>query len=166
MILLKEFSQERGVDMDITVYNNSSDKRVIGKTMTALTTYTGVYLKDDTDLINPTFRLTKLSNPTNMHKVNYLYCDHFCRYYYVNNIRYCKGGIVELECHVDVLESFKTQLLNKKAYVIRQENARDKKNYFYDDKYPIRSDVTVYPIKIGTVGSGVGYYLTTNGGVQ
>lgn len=154
--------------MNITVYNMSDDKRTLNKNLgSAIVTYTGVHLKDDSDLINPIFRLTKLQdNGGHITKVNYLYSPFFNRYYFIENVKYCTGGIIELECHVDVLQSFKSEILTKSAYVTRQENASEKKNYFYDSSHPIRSDVTTYPIKIGTVGAGHGYYLTVNGGVQ
>lgn len=150
--------------MVITLYNNSNDKRTVNKNLTGAVQFSNVVLKDDTDMVNPTFILSGLQNDSTMRNLNYLHCPLYDRYYFIENIKWCRGKIVELQCHVDVLESFKTQLLNKTCYVTRQENAGEEKNYFYDGKHPIRSDVTVYPLTIGPVGAGVGYYLTVNGG--
>ena len=152
--------------MNVSVYSVSDDKRTINKNIgVPITTYQGVRLKEDTDIINPIFRLTKIAI-ADLKKINYLYCEYLGRYYFINDITFSKGGIVELSCHVDVLQTYASAILSREAYVTRQENASKSQNYFYDSNYPIRSDVTVYPLPIGTVGSGVGYYLTVNGGVQ
>ena len=161
--------------MNIQVYNITDDKRTVNKTLSsAITEYINVRLKDDCDLINPIFELSKLQDSNNhVTKINYLYCPYFNRYYFINNVKYIKGGLIELHCHVDVLQSFKSEILSKSAYVTRQEKTNDKKNYFYDSNYPIRSDVTTYPLplkdnngNLAVVGSGNRYYLTVNGGVQ
>lgn len=152
--------------MNIVLYNNNEDRRTVPKTLTTITTtFIGVHLKEDTDIINPTFRLSKVSPGTLSHS-NYLYCEYLQRYYFIENMRYCEGGIWELDCHVDVLQTYHSQILSKNAYITRQEKGASKNNYFYDSNYPVRSDVTCYPLGIGSVGSGVGYYLTVNGGVQ
>ena len=48
---------------------------------------------------------------------NYCYIDTFKRYYYINNVNIGVGGLYTLELSVDVLMSYKNDILNSLAYI-------------------------------------------------
>ena len=52
---------------------------------------------------------------------NYNYIDGFARYYFVNDVKSVRNGVWELSSHVDVLQSFRTGILNQPAIIARQE---------------------------------------------
>lgn len=154
--------------MQVTLYNTTSDRRRTNKDLTSMVaTYSNVRLKDDTSIINPVFILSGVTN----NQFNYLYCPYLHRYYFVENVKYLTGDMLEVSCHVDVLMSFKTDILKHNAYILRQEkkfyNSNQQKNgIFYDSQYPIRSDTYINIIDVGEVCNTDAYYLTVNGGVQ
>lgn len=115
-----------GESVTITGYINNSDKRVIGKDLTLKETYNAV-LKDGCSIINPILILSKNSTIVT---VNYIYIPDFERYYFVNNIIILDGNRVELDCHVDVLESFKTEILGLSCIIKRNTNVF---NMYLDD---------------------------------
>ena len=53
---------------------------------------------------------------------NYCYIPKWSRYYFVNNIKINTGGIYEVSLSVDVLASFKNDILAGTAYVRRSQN--------------------------------------------
>lgn len=160
-----------GDDVNIVLYNTSSDRRRVNKSLQEVVTISDVSLKEDTSLLNPSFVLTKSKVLT--FDFNYLYCEYFKRYYYCDAPILRAGGIIEIPCHVDVLMSFRDDILNHNAYVMRQEKKffetskmQSKNGIFYDGDYPIRSDCFIKIIDVGEVCDDSSYYLTVNGGVQ
>lgn len=53
---------------------------------------------------------------------NYCYIPKWSRYYFVNNIKINTGGVFEVSLSVDVLASFKNDILEAKAYVRRSQS--------------------------------------------
>lgn len=107
--------------MNLILYNNPDDKRKVNKSITQVgNTITTFEFKDDTSLMNPTIilkdGLSVLSND-----VNYLYVDTVNRYYFINDITFSQQHIL-LSCSVDVLMSFREEILAQTAILKRQEN--------------------------------------------
>lgn len=154
--------------MQITLYNVTSDKRRINKPLdNVIGVYSNVKLKENTSVANPVFLVNGLSN----NQFNYLYCPYLNRYYFKTDVIYCKGQLWEIHCHTDVLMSFKDDILEHDAYILRQEKKFFKSNQakngiFTDANYPVRADCFIKTIDIGDVADGAVYYLTVNGGVQ
>lgn len=69
-----------------------------------------VVLKENTDILNPTFLLSNVDFAVNFVKWNN-------RYYKVTNITVNSMGMYELSCKVDVLASWKSSILATTAYV-------------------------------------------------
>lgn len=121
--------------MNVTLYSCSDDKRKINKTLTPLISL-NVLSTDDISMLNPTFLVGK-SN-FNFH-ANYLYCDTFDRYYFIDNITTQTGGIIKIDCSIDVLYSHRTEILNINATAIRNEKIGI--NNIPDSKLPIISNI-------------------------
>lgn len=117
--------------MNVTLYINNSDERYIDKNITSLGSYSSFYLKDDTNLTHPTLKLSDTSLSEN---ANYLYIQELGRYYYIRDKRYSKQCIY-LDCEVDVLMSFKTQIRDMNAIISRNTTLYNL--YLNDDKMEI-----------------------------
>lgn len=102
--------------MKLILYNNMSDNATLSKTISEIVVIDNVVLLDDTDILNPVFRL---KIPNDITAFNYCHCDIFGRYYYVRNITVETGGIYRLECAVDVLMTYREQILNTSAIIMR-----------------------------------------------
>ena len=68
-----------------------------------------VYLKGTTDKINPTFFLKGTED--------YVYCKAWGWYYFVHRIGYDIDGAQMVYCNIDVLATFKADILNTSAFV-------------------------------------------------
>lgn len=152
--------------MKITFYQNKSAPNVIPKEKTKKFERIGV-LKNNTSVRNPVIQL-KLADYDNARQCNYCYIQDFSRYYYIDDIRIV-NAIIEISMTVDVLESYKDDILNSTQLVARQEN---KKNYsIIDNRLPMCSDVSItchYPDETFdefTTSEGF-FVLGTTGGVK
>lgn len=154
------------------LYKNVSQNDYVHKNKTLLRTV-NIELLNSFDVIRPTIRLQNNSNLFDtMKQCNYVYIPTLNRFY---NCTFELDGKAWIgKCVVDVLQSNEQFIRESSGYILRQEHDyQDTQNggIFQDPNYPIRSDVTVYPIplkdsngNLATVGSGHGYYLTVNGG--
>lgn len=93
--------------MDIILHVNSSERQAINKSLDSGTTLTGS-LRNESSVINPSF-IIEHENPSGF---NYCYISDFGRYYFITNITAIRTGIWKIDCGVDVLMSFKTEILN------------------------------------------------------
>lgn len=150
-------------------YNVPSDRNKIGKNLDTLTATTSIVLKDGCSILNPTI-IVKMENyifnSNYFHLGNELLTGNvFNRYYFISDLRIIEG-MAYVDGEVDVLETYKNEILSKKCVVTRQQHKyfADGQGIFYDCLYPVRSDVQVTTMKIGVCTNGAGYYLTTNGG--
>lgn len=107
------------MSFSITLMQNTSPVNKIGKSLSSQLEVTGD-LRSETSIIDPVIMIEcELSDLTNC---NYMYIPQFNRYYFVNNIRSIRNGLVEFTCHVDVLETYKDQIRANSAIIKRQEN--------------------------------------------
>ena len=104
--------------MTISLYNNYSDKRVLGKNLSLIKTVTG-NLKNDCSIISP---IIDIKYDENLFSCNYLYIQEFNRYYFINDIIVKSGEVLTLTCKVDVLESSKNEIDTMQVRVIRNEH--------------------------------------------
>lgn len=117
--------------MTLHLYKTTSDPNVLNKDLQQINSVQGT-LKDDTGVINPSFKLTK--NVVGVESVNYLHWEDTDRYYFCKPI-YEVGGMCTLVCSVDLLMTYKSQLLQLDAVVLRSENKRN--------AYLVDSEITV-----------------------
>lgn len=90
---------------------------------------TGI-LRDQSSLIDPVIMIQASAPGFHANDVNYLYVEDFGRYYYITNIISVNETLWEIHCHVDVLMSYKEDILEQTAIVARQEG---KYNMYLDD---------------------------------
>lgn len=104
--------------MNLTLYYNSSERKVIGKSLQNLGNVAGI-LKGDASITSPVFILQ--SNNNYLSGVNYLYWQETGRYYYIDDIELMTGGRMVFHCSVDVLQSFATQIKAQTAIIDKQQ---------------------------------------------
>lgn len=110
--------------MNAYLYYNKSDKRYMNKTLKSITYEGGsdhidVEFKEDTSITDPTFILRTQSKVL---EGNYIYVPNLNRYYYINDYVVSHQRIY-INCHVDVLMSFKNEIKQENVIVSRQENS-------------------------------------------
>ena len=148
--------------MTLYLYNLLVDPRTVDKSVNgALSPVTFLNLdqgyiatgtlRDRCSIVDPVFTL-ELDN-SNVGKFNYLYAVEWGRYYFVRETVVERTGLVTAYCHVDVLYTYKTSILNLSAYVERNET--NAKPFLPDAKRPLSQDVTHTVI---TPSSGTGQF--------
>lgn len=96
-----------------------------------------LHLKEATSLLNPTFLLTADTVPA-ISEILFM-----GRYYFVDNIRSVRNGVWEIDCSVDVLATYKSQILAQSAFVKYSSSINDP--YVIDDRIQrqVKSTITL-----------------------
>ena len=120
------------------------------------TIVSNVQLKDECSFMNPVLRVDGNSivsgaafSPAIF---NYCYINYWERFYYIQDWRWV-NGLWECDLAVDVLASFKGQIGNTEAYIIRA--AADYDGNFMDAMYPLSSKVDIKNITVNAAWYGV-----------
>lgn len=101
--------------MTITFYDCADDPRTMPKTLENGSPKTGS-LRNAADVINPVILVT--GDITN----NYCYIPEFNRYYFINSTQKEITGLTSVYCHVDVLQSFYSDIISAPMTVERAGN--------------------------------------------
>lgn len=126
--------------MKLTFYKYASTPDRVDKTnyLSTVGTIDYVILKDDTDLMHPTFILKTNGVAYNS---NYVYCSFTKRYYYITNITAMSGMRIAIECKIDVLHTYRNEILNSSAWVKKSEKSTNENNYkMLHNDLPFRQD--------------------------
>ena len=107
--------------MTIKTYRFLGDSRKVDKTITSVSTYSNAVIVGDMSIHTPTISL-QLDSFTDVINFNYIYIPELRRYYYVVDSTIREDGFVQLQCKVDVLKSFKNDILASTQYIDRQQN--------------------------------------------
>lgn len=103
--------------MTVTFYNYNDKFNILNKELNDGTNLE-ILFKDVTDVIYPTLTL----NFTGAFNFNYCYIPNLKRYYFINKIDIVRNNIIKIELKLDVLMSYKTQILNSKANITETDN--------------------------------------------
>lgn len=96
--------------MQITLYENFAKKDNSTLIPNISGTNVNCALKNSTSISNPTFILT-----VENFNISYVKWDE--RFYFVTNISSLRNGVIELSCTIDVLATYKKQILQTIAYI-------------------------------------------------
>ena len=141
--------------MVLTFYKQSATPGRVDKTnfLTPVGTVQGVRLNENTDLMNPTFVLK--TNPV-VYNANYLYADTMGRYYYINRVTAMSGGRMSIDCKIDVLHTYRAEILGSSAWVDVASATDETTPPAYDmlhNDFPFRQDYDVLGVNL-TGGAG------------
>lgn len=116
--------------MTIKLYKNTSDKRYLNKTLTGEKTLSNCRIYDNNSILSPSIRIeTDSVIPTGY---NYAYIPDLGSYYYITDIEIC-NGYINVSLAVDVLMTYRTEILSSEVIVSRQESAFN--TYLSDDRF-------------------------------
>lgn len=105
------------------------------KNSTAVPTGSGLEveltLKNGTSILQPTFLLSADIS-------EYNYCHFNDRYYWINDITSVRNGLWEVQCRVDVLASWKSEILETSAFV--QYSSSDNDQNITDSRNAVKID--------------------------
>lgn len=112
-------------------------------------------LKTNTSIINPVI-LVKKTNPA-IYNYNYMYIDEFKRFYFITDIVNVRNDLWEIHAHVDVLNSFKNDILKSQVIIEKSEKSNNANMYYNDGSYvtDVRKDVELkeFPSGFNDTGS-------------
>lgn len=110
--------------MEIGLGHISSPPNKIVKDYREEIRVSNVVLKIDTSVRNPVFilDLDEIEKVSDISNINYLHWFQTGRYYYVTDIRFLRGRLVELACRCDVLYTFRDDILNSTQFCVRSGN--------------------------------------------
>lgn len=139
----------------IQLYHNNSEPERIGKSLSATQSFSGS-LKEQTSIINPSILVKSAGVPQG----NYAKIDAFGRYYFITDIVSVRNGLWEIKMHVDVLQTYASQIRACEEMVSRQEFNYN--NYIQDNQAPLSSDVKQNIHKFGKAFDTGSYMLVIN----
>lgn len=113
--------------MKITLYRNASPPNVMNKELTQIWEGTGTFRRP-ASVLTPEFDVAADLSEY-LHQFNYFYIDVYHRYYYLNDVVPTNNSLYAVSGTVDVLMSWREQILNNYAVVSRQE-------FQYNNKLP------------------------------
>lgn len=146
----------------LTLYDNSSHEKCVKKNLTEKAQLTSVYLKEDTDIINPTFTFRKFENWKDFNYCKMEWGKMAPRYYFVQKIIAQPGGIIEIQCKPDPGMTWQSYILGLRTMVTRQENKYNA--ILYDNRAPVPGSRIWYTKSVGTVGENNGSIILTVSG--
>lgn len=108
-----------------------------------------VELKDETSFTNPTLKITNevVSGQFSPDIYNYIFIPYWQRYYFINDWVYMLG-IWECTCIVDVLASFKAQIGNTNAFILRSSYEND--GNIIDSLYPAKANTQIQTVNVAS----------------
>ena len=114
------------MSLSVQLMTNNSPVNKIGKNLTQGNSFS-CRLKDDVSVLDP---VIIIQTDVNIYNYNYMYIQEFGRYYFIKDIKSINNNIWSVSAHVDVLETYKTQILENQAVIRRQKNLY---NLYLDD---------------------------------
>lgn len=128
--------------MQIILYKNNSEPERFTKTLSGSLTLSGT-VRGETNVINPEI-LIEGSPEDFPSDYNYAYIPEFERYYFINEVTAFRNNVTVLFMHVDVLMSFKDEILSNSAMVDKQALAG---NMYLNDGSWMHESREFYTIK-------------------
>ena len=105
--------------MIINLYNCTAENEVVDKSIYLTGSVSTNCEMVNTDVLNPVLKLS-----SNFLDKNYVLIPDFeNRYYFVSSIEMLRGGHMLMNCHIDVLMTYKPYILQTSCNIVRQENA-------------------------------------------
>ena len=121
-IIIKAFANTENLTM--ILYKNQSDDRCVQKSLIEINRVSG-FIRNETSLLTPSVLIDTTNEPNYVLDANYVYMPNFRRYYYITSISSVRNHLWRLSLRVDVLMTYKDEILNQDALVYRSSNKYD-----------------------------------------
>ena len=134
--------------MELRLYRTLDSENVINKNLSLIHTM-NIKLKDAINIINPILILSEVTG-LDYFQCNYCLLSKFNRYYFIRDIEVLSDKNYKLRLEVDVLESFKDDILNSVVEVRRGIKEGD--YYQTNPKVETLREIDIYSsqVKLGT----------------
>ena len=151
--------------MEINLFTCTAERNRVDKTNYLSNRFAmDGYLRKATSAMNIVIEVQK-TNPL-LYKYNYMYIEEFARWYYIDDISSVRTGLWEISASVDVLMSFKTDILKSLVIVDKIEDESQANLYLDDGSFVMDSrkynEIKEFPSGLNENGS---YILICAGGV-
>lgn len=113
--------------MEVQFFYNLSDARCINKELVEGETFIG-QMRDEVSIMNPVIRF----DTDQIMRYNYAYIPELQRYYSIDDITVFRQGVTDVTMSVDVLMSFRRDILNSVAVVDKQAMQTNGDEYIDD----------------------------------
>ena len=113
--------------MEVVFYYNASDDRVINKVLVGGKTFIGEFV-EDVNVMQPVIRF----EDSEVLRYNYAYIPELQRYYTVNSVTAFRQGIWDVELSVDVLMSFRGDIMAL-SVIVDKQTMPDNGDEYIDD---------------------------------
>ena len=127
-------------------------------------------LRNEQDIEDPVVTITGTYTQGDLPfipKCNYLYIQEWNRYYFIRDCKCVRDQVWQLTCHVDVLMSFKSDILNLTAVISKQQGSEYSSKNFNDGSYMTLeenfTEVSEFPTGLNNSGE---FILMTAGRIQ
>lgn len=108
---------------------NLSPSNKVGKNKSNIATATG-NLRKGSSVVDPVIEIDSSLSADILGRVNYARIEIWHRYYFVTDVKVDITGLWNIYMHVDVLDSYESQIKAQNAIVARQER---RNNMYLDD---------------------------------
>lgn len=109
---------------EVRLCHNNSPVDKIGKDLDAGNTITGCVLKKETSILRP--KILLISEDPDITGYNYMEISEFGRYYFIDDIVSINNNKWEISGHVDVLQTYMSDILNQNVILNKQETRGNK----------------------------------------
>lgn len=115
-------------------------------------------LKEDTSIINPVILIQK-TTPIPNGLYNYMYIGAFGRYYFIDDIKSIHNSMWEISAKVDVLYTYREDILNSKCIIDKSEGFATANVYLNDGSFVMDSrkynEVLQFPSGLSEQGNNI-----------
>lgn len=152
--------------MEIILYTNDSDNKVVNKSISELKR-TQASLLEPTDHVNPSITVER---DAISQLANYLFIEEFGRYYYIEDIIFETNSRLRYNCHVDVLMTYKFQIGESTQIITRSSDPAVYNSYLNDGMFQAQSNMQIqqkilkvdkFNTRLSTTDEGTANYILT-----
>lgn len=116
--------------MTIDFYKVNDVKNKINKTLGVPYTISNVFFKSgNVNIVNPFLRLSR-----DITQYNYCFIRELNRFYFIDDVVIENNGIKNYKLTIDVLMSYKNEIMNNKTHIVESENVLNVDNIEYSEK--------------------------------
>lgn len=151
----------------IQLGTTSQPQNAIDKKFSKVQEYENCILKDESSIHNPVILVrTSESGAGSLSTDNYMYIPEFNRYYFIDDVISVRTNLCEIHGRVDVLYTYKDEILSNSGYVLRSATRSVVSRYLDDDQIKIYSNPYIVTKKFtgDTFANNPSFILAVSGG--
>lgn len=145
--------------MEIILYQNNSPSNFITKSLVNEIKLNGA-LREQSSIIDPEILIAA----GNISRYNYMYIAEFKRFYYINDLTSVRNGLWRVKGHVDVLNTYRSEIKGHQAIISKQERTGNSELYFDDSSFIVKNQKYIQTITFPSGLNQNGEYILITAG--